>query len=832
MDLPDYEKLGVFYLGRRRDPETGETTDEPLLYDSRDLTTHAVCVGMTGSGKTGLCVDLLEEAAIDGVPAIAIDPKGDLGNLLLTFPDLAPEDFRPWIDEDAARREGVSPEAYAEGQATLWREGLASWGQDGERIRRLREAADFAIYTPGSTAGIPLSILRSFDAPPPAVRDDVELLGDRIATAVTGLLGLLGVDADPVRSREHVLLSTILQSAWSAGKGLDLAGLIGAIQSPPVKKVGVLDVDSFYPPKERFELAMRVNSILAAPGFQTWIEGEPLDVGRLLHTAEGKPRVSVISIAHLSDAERMFFVTLLLNEIVGWTRSQAGTSSLRAIVYMDEIFGFFPPVAEPPSKKPLLTMLKQARAFGVGVVLATQNPVDLDYKGLSNAGTWFIGRLQTEQDKARLLEGLESAAGTDGSGLDRAEADRLISGLGKRVFLMNDVHEAGPALFQTRWAMSYLRGPLTRAEIQRLADRGRVVETAPAGTASPGAGPATGIPTEAPATGEAASRPASSGTAGGPAGGAPSSEAPPVLPPEIEQTFVPLATLPTGPVEYAPVVLGIGEFRVEEKKSGVRASEILVAVAPLLDGPLPVDWERTRRIDVEPGELRDAPETPARFADVPATVLDTSARKAWEDGFEDWIYRSRTVTILRSPSLGTVSEPGEDERDFRIRLGQAARERRDEEKAALERKYAPKLERLQEKVRKAEQRLERESDQARDHKLQTVISIGATLLGSVLGRKAASRSTLGKATTAARGVGRTMKQSGDVDRAEENLAGARRAFEELDEEFRAEVEALDERFDPLTEELETLELRPNKSDVTVRHVSLGWLPTSGGPGAG
>ena len=801
MNLPDYEKLGAFYLGRRRDPETGETTDEPLLYDSRDLTTHAVCVGMTGSGKTGLCVGLLEEAAIDGVPAIAIDPKGDLGNLLLTFPELAPEDFRPWIDEDAARREGVTPEEYAERQATLWREGLAAWGQDGERIRRLREAADFAIYTPGSTAGIPLSILHSFDAPPPAVREDAELLGEKIATAVTGLLGLLGIDADPVQSREHVLLSTILQSAWSAGKGLDLAGLIGAIQSPPVKKVGVLDVDAFYPPKERFELAMRVNSILAAPGFQTWIEGEPLDVGRLLYTPEGKPRVSVISIAHLSDAERMFFVTLLLNEVVGWTRSQAGTSSLRAIVYMDEIFGFFPPVAEPPSKKPLLTMLKQARAFGVGVVLATQNPVDLDYKGLSNAGTWFIGRLQTEQDKARLLEGLEGAA--DG-GFDRATADRLISGLGKRVFLMNDVHEAGPALFQTRWVMSYLRGPLTRSEIQRLSGE--------AGRASAAPDPAPPSP-DTPPTG-----------ASTPAAEAPAAEAPPVLPPEIEQTFVPLASLPTAPVAYQPVVLGIGEFRVEEKKSGVRAAETLVAVAPLAEGPLAVDWERARALDVEPAELRDAPEAPARFGDVPAVALEGASWREWKGELEDWIHTTRSVSLFRSPSLGAVSEPGEDERDFRIRLGQLARERRDEEKAALERKYAPKIERLEERVRKAEQRLERESDQAREHKLQAVISIGATLLGSVLGRKAVSRSTLGKATTAARGIGRSMKQAGDVERAEETLASSRRRLEELDEEFRAEVEALDERFDPLAEELETLELRPNKSDVTVRHVSLGWLP--------
>lgn len=815
MNPADYEKLGVFYLGRRWDPDAGEATGEALLYDSRDLTTHAVCVGMTGSGKTGLCVGLLEEAAIDGVPAIAIDPKGDLGNLLLTFPDLAPSDFRPWIDEDAARREGATPEEYAERQATLWKEGLAAWGQDGERIRRLRDAADFAIYTPGSTAGIPLSILHSFDAPPPAVRDDAELLGDRIATAVTGLLGLLGIDADPVRSREHVLLSTILQSTWGAGKGLDLAGLIGAIQQPPVKKVGVLDVDTFFPPKERFELAMRVNAILAAPGFQTWIQGEPLDVGRLLYTAEGKPRVSVISIAHLSDAERMFFVTLLLNEVVGWTRSQAGTSSLRAIVYMDEIFGFFPPVAEPPSKKPLLTMLKQARAFGVGVVLATQNPVDLDYKGLSNAGTWFIGRLQTEQDKARLLDGLAGAAG---GGFDRAAAGRLISGLGKRVFLMNDVHETEPALFQTRWAMSYLRGPLTRAEIQRLSA---------AGTDGDVAG---GEPAVAPGVAEVA--PGSGGTAPGAAAdqptagdSAPAAEAPPVLPPEIEQTFVPLRGVATGPVAYEPVVLGIGEFRVEEKKSGVRAAETLVAVAPLADGPLVVDWERARTIDVAPDDLRADPDGPARFADVPAAALEKASWRQWTKAFEEWIYRTRTVSIWKSPSLGIVSEPGEDERDFRIRLRQKARERRDEEKLALERKYGSRIERLQERVRKAEQRVERESDQAREHKLQAAISIGATLLGSVLGRKTASRSTLGKATTAARGIGRSMKQSGDVDRAEETLDESRRKLVELDAEFRAEVEVLEERIDPLGETLETVELRPTRKDVTVRHVSLGWLPT-------
>ncbi len=410
----DFEKLGVFYLGRPYDLGAKQSAGGLLLYDAKDLVTHAVCVGMTGSGKTGLCLALLEEAALDGIPALVIDPKGDLGNLLLTFPELRAADFRPWINEDDARRKAVSADAFAEQQAETWAKGLAGWGEDGARIRRLREAADFAIYTPGSQAGLPVSILKSFAAPPPAVREDAEALGERINTTVTSLLGLVGVEADPVKSREHILVSTILREAWTAGRDLDLAALIQQIQTPPVKRVGVLDVEAFFSAKDRFALAMTLNNLLAAPGFAAWMEGEPLDVQTLLFTHQGKPRVSIFSIAHLGDAERMFFVSLLLNQTVGWMRNQSGTTSLRALVYMDEIFGYFPPVANPPSKQPLLTLLKQARAFGVGVVLATQNPVDLDYKGLSNAGTWFIGRLQTERDKARVLDGLEGAAAGSG----------------------------------------------------------------------------------------------------------------------------------------------------------------------------------------------------------------------------------------------------------------------------------------------------------------------------------------------------------------------------------------------------------------------------------
>ena len=448
MSQASYEKMGAFYLGRPYDLEADTPGDGLVLYDSKDLVTHAVCVGMTGSGKTGLGIGLLEEAAIDGIPSLVIDPKGDMGNLLLTFPELGAEQFRPWINEDDARRKNLTPDEHAAAQAELWRKGLASWGQDGERIRRLREAADFAIYTPGSEAGQPISIVSSFAAPPGALIEDGDLYRERIATTTTSLLSLLGVDADPIRSREHILLSTLLDHQWKQGRDADLGGLIQMIQSPPVQRVGVLELDSFYPARERFELAMRLNNLLAAPGFQVWMKGQPLDIGALLYTETGKPRVAVVSIAHLSEAERMFFVSLLLNETVGWMRSRPGTTSLRALVYMDEIFGFMPPVAEPPSKKPLLTLLKQARAYGLGVVLATQNPVDLDYKGLSNTGTWFLGRLQTERDKARVLDGLE---GVGGGGLGRQELERILSGLGKRVFLLHNVHEKGPVIFETRW---------------------------------------------------------------------------------------------------------------------------------------------------------------------------------------------------------------------------------------------------------------------------------------------------------------------------------------------------------------------------------------------
>ncbi|HRZ19542.1 MAG TPA: DUF87 domain-containing protein, partial [Methanofastidiosum sp.] len=464
----DFEKLGSFYLGKEYDIKNNKLTDNLVMYDSRNFTTHAVCIGMTGSGKTGLCIDILEEAALDNIPAIIIDPKGDITNLLLTFPELKKENFSPWVDPDEANRKGMSIEEYAQQQAEMWKKGLSDWGQDEKRIKMLRDSTDFLIYTPGSEAGTPVSILHSFDAPSTSWEDESELIREQIQGIVSGILGLIGIEADPINSREHILLSNIFEYFWSKNQNLDIGKLILSIQNPPFRTLGVFEIDTFIPNKDRMTLSMKLNSLIASPSFKNWLEGQPLDISEFMKNKDGKPRHSIFYIAHLNDSERMFFVTLLFNQIISWMRKQSGTNSLRTIIYMDEIFGYFPPVANPPSKKPLLTLLKQARAFGVGIILATQNPVDLDYKGLTNTGTWFIGRLQTERDKQRLLEGLDTISSSSKGSLNREEIDKLISNLGKRVFILHSVHENTPVIFQTRWAMSYLRGPLTKNEIKSL----------------------------------------------------------------------------------------------------------------------------------------------------------------------------------------------------------------------------------------------------------------------------------------------------------------------------------------------------------------------------
>ena len=783
--MKDFEKLGVFYLGKRAGPDAPKDP-EPVLYDAKDLTTHGVIVGMTGSGKTGLGIGLIEEAALDGIPTIAVDPKGDLGNLLLTFPNLAPADFAPWVEE------GVS----AEETAAAWAKGLAAWGEGPERIKKFRDAVDLAIYTPGSSAGRSISILSSLAAPSAAVMQDEDARREKINGTVSGLLALLSIEADPLRSREHILVATLVETAWSAGRDLDLAGLIRDIQKPPFVRVGVVDVESFYPAKDRAALAMSLNNLLASPGFAAWLSGDALDVQRLLYTAEGRPRVSILSIAHLSDSERMFFVTLLLNEIVAWMRGQTGTSSLRALFYMDEVFGFFPPVANPPAKTPMLTLLKQARAYGLGCVLSTQNPVDLDYKGLSNAGTWFLGRLQTERDKARVLEGLEGVAAGASQKFDRARMEQLLAGLGNRVFLLNNVHEDAPEVFETRWALSYLRGPLTRAQIKTLMDPQRVAEPkAPAGK---------------PPVAVAGAKQGAGG-------------ARPVLPPDIPQLFAPLRGSGEG-VVYRAAILGLAQAHFADAKSGVASTEDVARVAAAAET---LDWAASEPPAFTAEECEAEPVRGAGFELLAPAAGKPKSYEAWGKDFATWIYRERTLDLFRSGATGTVSKPGESEADFRSRIGQGAREARDAAADKLRQKYGPRIAALQERRRRAEQTVSREKQEATQAGLQTVISVGATVLGALFGRKTLSATTIGKATTAARGAGRTMKQAGDVGRAQESVGAIDQQIEDLDAEFQSELAASSASTDPATERLETLTLRPKKTDITVRKVALVWLPYRG-----
>ncbi len=812
-----YEKLGVFYLGRPYDLTAKSPQEGLLLYDSKDLVTHGVCVGMTGSGKTGLCIALLEEAAIDGIPAIVIDPKGDMANLLLTFPELRPEDFRPWINEYDARKKNVSTDEYAAAQAQLWKKGLASWGQDGERIKRLKDSAQFTVYTPGSTAGIPVSILKSFSAPSRAIIEDTELLTERVSGTASSLLGLIGLTADPIKSREHILISTILYGAWQQGVGLDLPTLIQQINSPPFNQIGVMSLESFFPAAERFKLAVQFNNLLAAPGFAAWMQGEPLDIDSILHTPSGKPKVSIFSIAHLSDTERMFFVALLLNQILSWVRVQSGTTSLRAILYMDEIAGYFPPVANPPSKAPLLTLLKQARAFGLGVMLTTQNPVDLDYKGLSNTGTWFIGRLQTERDKMRVLDGLEGAASTQGMKFDRRQMEQILSGLGQRVFLMNNVHNDAPTIFETRWVMSYLRGPLTRNQISQLMTSANMPEPGIDAPATEAGHWAAGTQPTAPGFGPQA-----------PHSQAPQSVPPvdvPVLPPGVKYGFLPVRA---GRLAYKPMILGSARVNFRDTKSKADLTENYVLAAPISDEAANINWDASMELDTGLSEIESSPAPGVPFASLPASAGVARNYTVWAKEFADWLYRTKQVELMVSPTLKVYSHPGEPERDFRLRLDQHFRETRDEAIDALRRKYAAKMDSAMAKVQRAEDAVDREMMQAKQQQMQTAISMGATLLVSFLGSKKLSASTLGRATTAARSASRYSKEQSDVKRSQETVERYREQLLALEEELQEETAKLTEKLSPLNETFERHTIRPYKKDVLVDTVMLVWVPVQAG----
>ena len=808
----DIEQPACFYLGREYDLSRKALLERPVMYDARDLCTHGVVVGMTGSGKTGLCISLLEEAALDGIPSVIIDPKGDLTNLLLQFPNLDPKDFQPWLNAEDARTKGLSLEEYARQTADKWREGLAQWGQTPERVARLRDSSEWRVYTPGSEAGLPLSILRTFAAPKGPVSREAR--NQKIDATTTALLGLAGIAADPVQSREHIFLAQLLLHSWEKGRDLDLLQLIKQVQNPPMSEIGAFDVETFYPEKERLKLAIALNNILASPSFQTWITGEPLDLGQLL-APKDKPRQLIFHLAHLDDAQRMFFVALLLEEVLSWTRRQSGTSSLRALLYFDEVFGYLPPhPGNPPSKVPLMTLLKQARAFGVGVLLATQNPVDLDYKALSNAGTWFVGKLQTERDKARLIEGLEGVAAERGTLSDRGYLENVISALGNRVFLLHNVHRPKPVLFQSRWALSYLRGPMSRDQIAELMkpfkEPAAGAAPAPAGPTSPPAAiplcrhchaeltpgaaacPSCGRPLPPPprqADREFREALQHQATQAGPAA-APADR--PALPADVRQFYVPVKRpAPAGAgLAYQPRVFGAAEVTFLDRKKGVeqRRPFLLLAAAPAAGQT--VSWAGAEPLGAPPGE---EPQAGASWAEVPEAVGTAKKLKALEKAFAEYLYGSAKLRLYENRKLGLVSEAQEDLLDFQARCRAAARAEADRALAAERAKLEPKFRKL------------------------------SLPLPELLGGGAASGSAGGRSwgDWILGGVQVVLGGPKAI------LSEGRKQLKEqqkLEAEWRGKVASVGERWRQVGEDYGEVLLTPRKADVRVTAFGLAWAP--------
>jgi hypothetical protein len=791
---------GSFHLGRAIDPKTGEPGTDEVVVGSSDLTTHGVIVGMTGSGKTGLAIVLIEEALRAGIPAFVLDPKGDMTNLALVFPDLVPASFQPWVSEAEAQSAGVSGEEYAAKQATIWREGLAASGIGPERLQELHDAADVTIYTPGSTAGVPLDIVGSLGVPRLSWDTEEEALRDEIEATVTSLLALVGIQAEPLSSREHVLLSNLIENAWRAGRDLDLGTLIGEIQSPPIRKLGVFEIDQFFPPADRTKLAFTLNSLVASPSFAAWGQGDPLDPRAMLFTSDGKPRCAVVYLAHLSEEERQFVVTLVFSKLVTWMRGQEGTADLRALAYMDEVFGYVPPSAAPPPKKPILTIFKQGRAFGLGLVLSTQNPVDLDYKAMSNAGTWLVGRLQTENDKARVLEGLRSAAG----GTDVGALDKAIGGLGKRQFLLVSAKSSTPRLFATRWAMSYLCGPLTKEQVARLkpAAEGDKLPVATSSVEAAG-------PTEL--------------------GADESSVAPPVA------AGIPVCFLDPA----APWASGIGavpgssrlraflaarvSLRYDDSTADVDEQQEFEAVYGPLDGGIDLDSET--QVDYDERDFAAAHPANAVYVLPGAPVAKDAFFKATAKEIRDRLVERRPLELQRNRQLKLVSRPGESPEEFAERCDVAAQERGDAETAKIRDRLEAKRDRLDRALAQAQRRVEELQTDTSSRRATEVLAGAGAVLGALFGGRRSTRSMAGAISSAASRRGMSARSAERKETAEAKVEATKDDLTELEQEIADEVAEIDERWRGVADEVDALSIRLEATDVRVVETRLVWVGT-------
>jgi hypothetical protein len=819
----------LFYIGRSFDTATGKTSKQSVQYDPSDLTTHAVVTGMTGSGKTGLCVILLEEAALQGIPAIIIDPKGDLTNLLLHFPELAPQDFQPWIDPELARRSGKTLDQAASEASKAWRDGLTEWDVPKERVLELKNAAQFTIYTPGSDAGIPVSVLSSLAAPELSWETESDAVREKISSTVTALLGLVGYqDIDPVRSREHILLANILENAWSTGKDVELNELILQTQNPPFEKLGAFAVDAFFPPKERMELAITLNNILASPAFESWRTGQSLDIQALLFTENKRPRHSIFYLAHLSDAERMFFVTLLLSAVETWMRTQSGVTTLRALLYMDEIYGYLPPLSNPPSKEPLLRMLKQARAFGLGLLLATQNPVDVDYKGLSNAGTWLIGKLQTERDKLRLLDGLEGAAG----GIPRTTFDKLISALGKRAFVLHNVHTKAPSTFQTRWTMNFLAGPLTRNQIpalNRLAgvmigshqpvSSGRTANSSPARPAS------------------AASKPVGSVTGKQTAGISDQqySTTKPPVPTGIREYFLPQNySLPEAfssvqravpadaaikVVVYKPALLGSAQVRVLDRKYNVDTQIKRGVLVTNPDRRGQVRWDEFAYSGPSLDNIDTLPAASGRFAGLEPPLNDGTLMSAMQKDFNEWVFRNSLVKARVNATLKVYGGPDVSQADFVKACADAAREAREAEIAKKNTQIDRQITSLENKIAREERELQRDETDLQHRKWEEVGTAAENVLGLFGGRRSLRR--LSSSLTKRR---LTEDAKANVQESADVIAQYKTQLTELQKIREETIREINDRWGNVVNDITEVTINPKRSDVFVDLFGVVWIP--------
>lgn len=779
-NLFDYEKLKLFYLGK----ETLEDKSVvPLVYKNKDLMTHAAIIGMTGSGKTGLGISLLEEAAIDNIPSIIIDPKGDMSNLLLTFPNLQASDFEPWIDESLVQSSGLNLKEFAQKTAKDWENGIVNDFQDKKRIEKLKNSADFTIYTPGSNSGVQVSILSSFKAPNDLILEDSDALIELINSTVSSILSLIELENNS-SSKESLIISSILMNCYTNKKDISLEELISLIITPPFDKIGVFDLETYYSKDSRLKLALKLNNIIANTNFKNWIEGESLDISNLLYDEQGKAKVSIFSISHLNDSQRMFFVTLLLNEIVSWMRRQEGTSSLKALLYMDEIFGYFPPNSNPPSKQPMLTLLKQARSFGLGVVLSTQNPVDIDYKGLSNIGTWFIGRLQTKQDKEKVIDGLSSA----NSSFDKNELMKIISNLEKRSFILKNINEEGIKIFKTRWALSYLKGPISKDGIKKLMEH-KILKKDTQQNKEEKIIKKTN-----------------------------SDFKKPLLPLLLEEKFI-YNTINDNYYLQGYLLLSCKIHFVNSAKNiDMIENYSYTYYLNEDDNEFMVD-------DLEEfiqNNFQTKSRENSSYYPIPSFIQNEKSLKNIEKTFSNFIYTNKRLNLYKIEKLKLISKPKESLQDFKIRVQDRLNESIDEEIEKIKIKFIKQEEQLQKKLQTLQSKLQREQQQASKATADTIISIGASILGAFFGKSLLNKTNISKVATTARGANRVLKEKSDVNVVQEDIEELNYEIDKLKEELQIQIDKINNEFKMTNFQIEETFFKPKRGDIFDLKIELLW----------